>query len=48
MTPHSPVDQKKNPNLTNGARDPEGPIPGVSGVDLLPGSQASLQLRVPR
>ena len=48
MTPHSPVDQKKNTNLTNSTRDPEGPIPDVSGVDLLPGSQASLQLRVPR
>ena len=48
MTLHSPVGQKQNPNLTSGARDPHGPVTGVIGVDLLPGSQASLQLRVPR
>lgn len=48
MTLHPPVDQKQNPNPTSGARDPQGPVPGISSVDLLPGSQASLQLRVPR
>ena len=48
MTLHSPVDQKQNRNPTSGARDPQGSVPDVISVDLLPGSQASLQLRVPR
>ena len=48
MTLHSPIDQKQNPNPASGAHDPHDLVPSVSSVDHLPGSQDSLQLRVPR